>query len=299
MGASAATSNVLAAPGNHEYLGDPLLRAWKVTFEYPLNHPSRANIGALADLAVGDTPVARQYAAYFDHFTALGAETAYYVDYQGVRFVTLNATRNSGFLTPDVLPPCAGAGCPSSAPGDLWIRFQAAWLDRVLAQSEATWDVVTFHQPVFSASVGRDEPIVRRHWVPVLEAHDVDLVLMGHDHSYARGYDDRDATATPGLTTGPVYVVSNSGPQHYQLETDPTRNVWRANGATQVRTGQGVTTYQVVDVTGDSLHYRSWLVEKGPTTDSDLPAGALFDELTVTLAADGRKWVTEPGVPVP
>ena len=239
MGDTAASTQLLAAPGNHEYLGDTLMRAWKVTFEYPLNQPSRSTIGDLADLAVGDTPVARQHAAYFDHFTALGAETAYYIDYQGVRFVTLNATRNLGFLTPDVLPPCSGADCPANAPGDLWIRFQAAWLDGVLAQSDATWHVVTFHQPVFSASVGRDEPIVRRHWLPVLEDHDVDLVLMGHDHTYARGYDDRDATSTPGLTTGPVYVVSNSGPKHYQLETDPARNVWLANGATQVRTGPG------------------------------------------------------------
>ena len=299
MGDTATSTQLLAAPGNHEYLGDTLMRAWKATFEYPLNHPSRTTVGDLADLAVGDDPVARQHAAYFDHFTALGAETVYYVDYQGVRFVTLNATRNIGFLTPDVLPACAGAGCPSSAPGDLWIRFQAAWLDGVLAQSDATWHVVTFHQPVFSASVGRDEPIVRRHWLPVFEDHDVDLVLMGHDHSYARGYDDRDATETPGLTTGPVYVVSNSGPKHYQLETDPARNVWLANGATQVRTGQGVTTYQVVDVTGSSLRYRSWLVEKGATADTDLPEGSLFDEVTVTRTADGRKWVTEPGVPVP
>ena len=299
MGDTAASTQVLAAPGNHEYLGDPLMRAWKASFEYPRNQPSRATIGELADLAVGDTPVARQHAAYFDHFTALGAETVYVVDYQGVRFVTLNATRDLGFLTPDVLPPCSGAGCPSSAPGDLWIRFQAAWLDGVLARSGATWNVVTFHQPVFSAAVGRNEPIIRRHWRPVLQDRDVDLVLMGHDHSYARGYDDRDATSTPGLTTGPVYVVSNSGPQHYQLETDPARNVWLANGATQVRTGQGVTTYQVVDVTDTSLRYRSWLVEKGATADTGLPEGALFDEFTVTRAADGRKWVTEPGVDVP
>ncbi len=54
-----------------------------------------------------------------------------------------------------------------------------------------------------------------------------------------------DATETPGLTTGPVYVVSNSGAKHYDLET-PEKNVWTNNGATQVLRGQGVTTYQVI-----------------------------------------------------
>ncbi len=299
LGDTAATSNIVAAPGNHEYRGDRLLKAWKTTFEYPRNHPTRATIGALADLARGNAPVARQYAAYFDHFTALGAETVYYTDYQGVRFVSLNATREQGFLRPPRLPRCVTAQCPSKAPGDLWIRFQAAWLDQILDRPGATWEVVTFHQPVYSASVDRDEPILRRHWVPVLESHDVDLVLMGHDHVYSRGYKNTSATGTPGLTSGPVYVVSNAGAQHYRLERNPTKNVWRKNGATQVRTGQGLSTYQSVDVTGTTLRYRSWLVEKGPKANTAVRPGSLFDEFRITRRPDGRTWVTEPGVNAP
>ncbi|ANC32017.1 fibronectin type III domain-containing protein [Isoptericola dokdonensis] len=298
METSAATTNVMAAPGNHEYSGDKLLTAWKANFEYPHNNPTTDTIGDLADLAVGDTDVAKQYAAYFEHWSQFAAETVYFTDYQGVRFITINATRDTTFLTPDSLPACTGTDCPSGKVSALWTQFQAEWLDHVLTQTPSKWNVVTFHQPVYSTSAGRNEPILREHWVPVFQEHDIDLVMMGHDHTYARGYNDEDVTDTPGVTDGPVYIVSNSGAKHYALETDE-RNVWTNNGATQVLRGAGVTTYQVIDVTGDSLHYRSYLAEKTASATTDLPVGAVYDEFTVTKSDDGEKWVTEAGVEPP
>jgi LPXTG-motif cell wall-anchored protein len=295
---SAVRTNVMAAPGNHEYSGDKLLTAWKAAFEYPRNNPSTSSIGELADLAKGDTDVAKQYRALFDHWSAFAAETAYYTDYQDVRFITLNATRDATFLTPPALPSCTGAECPLANGEKLWIRFQGAWLDLLLQNSPSKWNVVTFHQPVFSASEGRDEPLLRADWVPVFERNDIDLVLMGHDHTYARGYVNADATDTAGMTTGPVYVVSNSGAKHYELET-PEKNVWTNNGATQVLRGQGVTTYQVIDVSKDQLVYRSYLAEKQPDATTTLPVGAVYDQFTVTKSDAGEKYVTEAGVTPP
>lgn len=298
METSAATTNVMAAPGNHEYSGDKLLKSWKANFEYPHNNPTTATTGDLADLAVGDTDVAKQYAAYFEHWTQFAAETVYFTDYQDVRFITLNATRDTTFLTPDGLPGCIGTDCPSTKVSELWTQFQAAWLDYVLEASPSKWNVVTFHQPVYSASEGRNEPVLRQYWVPIFEKHNIDLVMMGHDHTYARGYNNDDRTETPGITDGPVYIVSNSGAKHYELETDE-KNVWTNNNATQVLRGAGVTTYQVVDVSADTLVYRSYLAEKQPNATTDLPVGAVYDEFTVTKKDDGRKWVTEAGVTPP
>ncbi|WP_435748463.1 fibronectin type III domain-containing protein [Microbacterium sp. PMB16] len=298
MEESATSTNVMAAPGNHEYSGDKLLTAWKAAFEYPRNNPSTSSIGELADLAKGDTEVAAQYRSLFDHWSKFAAETAYYTDYQDVRFITLNATRDATFLTPPALPSCTGDACPIKKGEELWIRFQGAWLDLLLQNSPSKWNVVTFHQPVFSASEGRDEPKLRADWVPVFQRNDIDLVLMGHDHTYARGYVNTDATETPGLTTGPVYVVSNSGAKHYELET-PEKNVWTNNGATQVLRGQGVTTYQVIDVSHGKLVYRSYLAEKQPDATTDLPVGAVYDTFTITKSDAGEKWVTEAGVTPP
>jgi len=298
MATSAATTNVMAAPGNHEYSGDKHLSSWKANFEYPHNNPTTETIGELADLAVGDSSVAKQYAAYFAHWTQFATETVYYTDYQGVRFITVNATRDTTFLTPDTLPACVGADCPSTRVADLWTQFQAAWLDHVLESSPSKWNVVTFHQPVYSTSAGRDEPILRKYWVPVFEAHNIDLVMMGHDHTYARGFNNDDRTEVDGVTDGPVYIVSNSGAKHYALET-PEKNVWTNNNATQVLRGAGVTTYQVIDVSKNRLVYRSYLAEKTAAATTDLPVGAVYDEFTVSKTDDGRKWVTEAGVEPP
>ncbi|OIH82197.1 metallophosphoesterase [Arthrobacter sp. UCD-GKA] len=298
MTKSAATTNIMAAPGNHEYSGDKKLAAWKANFEYPHNNPNLETIGKMADLAVGDSEVARQYAAYFAHWAEFAAETVYFTDYQDTRFITLNATRDTAFLTPDNLPACAGTECPSTKVSRLWTEFQGAWLDNVLETSESKWNVVTFHQPVFSTSAGRNEPILREVWVPVFEKHNIDLVLMGHDHTYARGYVNANATDTPGLTTGPVYTVANSGAKHYNLETDE-KNVWTLNGATQVLRGAGVTTYQVIDVSADKMVYRSYIAEKTTKATTDLPVGALYDEFTITKTDKGSKWVTEAGMEPP
>jgi hypothetical protein len=291
MGASAATRNVLAAPGNHEYIGDSFLRQWKASFEYPRNSPTLATARALAALAQGDTDVARQYAAYFEHWSDIAAETAYFVDYQGVRFITLNASQDDAFLTPPDLPSCDGAECPARFAGELWVRFEAAWLEGVLEDSSSDWTVVTFHQPVFSASTGRDEPVLRAHLVPLFEKYDVDLVLMGHDHVYARGYVDADLVE-PGVTDGPVYVVANAGAKYYELAPSDD-NVWTRNGATQVRRGEGVSTYQVIDVTPTQITYRSYLAAKTPESSSRREIGDVFDEFTISKSADGRKRVTE------
>ncbi|MDR2999376.1 MAG: metallophosphoesterase family protein, partial [Microbacterium sp.] len=295
---AATTTNVMAAPGNHEYSGDKMLTAWKANFEYPHNNPAIGSVGELANLAQGDTDVARQYRAYFEHWGEFAKETAYYTDYQNVRFITLNATRDTTFLTPGNLPACTATGCPKNDVARLWTRFQAAWLDHILSDSPSKWNVVTFHQPVYSTSAGRDEPVLREEWVPVFQKHDIDLVMMGHDHTYARGFKNTDATDTPGLTTGPVYMVSNSGAKHYDLET-AEKNVWTLNGATQVLRGENVTTYQVIDVSKDQLVYRSYLAEKvaGATTDKNV--GDVYDEFTVTKYDDGEKWVTEAGMTPP
>ncbi|MGO2519093.1 MAG: fibronectin type III domain-containing protein [Microbacterium sp.] len=295
---SAVSTNVMAAPGNHEYSGDKMLSAWKANFEYPHNNPEIGSIGELANLAQGDSDAAKQYAAYFEHWGEFAAETVYYTDYQDVRFITLNATRDTTFLTPDGLPACTGDECPSTKVAEMWTKFQAAWLDEVLKQSPSKWNVVTFHQPVFSASAGRDEPILRAEWLPVFQDNDIDLVLMGHDHTYARGYVNTDATETPGITTGPVYVVSNSGAKHYDLESDE-KNVWTNNGATQVLRGAGVTTYQVIDVSEGELVYRSYLAEKTDKATTDLAVGDVYDEFTVTKNDEGEKWVTEAGITPP
>jgi 3',5'-cyclic AMP phosphodiesterase CpdA len=167
------------------------------------------------------------------------AETSYYLDYQGVRVVVLNSSED--------------------------LEAQAAWLDRVLADNPATWTVVTHHHPVWSASEGRDNEELRAAWKPVYDRHGVDLVLQGHDHSYARGRTYAGAENVPtGANvrdgdTGTVYVVSVSGRKMYDLKPDG----WRGYGTEMERQAENVQLFQVLHVDGEELRYRAYTATGG------------------------------------
>jgi hypothetical protein len=295
MDGHSQTSNVIAAPGNHEYVGDTFLKNWKSAFEYDHNGP--AYDGPAAD-APDLSDAQRQEAAYRTQIATALEETAYFTDYQGVRFITLNAGRNeaSDLYTPADLPPCSVA-CPD--PKQLWLDMQAEWLDELLADNPNKWSVAVFHQPVFSTAQDRDETDIRATWLPVFQSRNIDLVLMGHDHTYARGFVNKDATATSGMTRGPVYAVSVSGPKYYEQQS-ATDNVWTRNGATQVVSAGHTSTFQGITVDGDQLHYEAVVAAKwDEESTTDVPVGGTLDKFTITKYASGAKRVTEDGVTVP
>jgi 3',5'-cyclic AMP phosphodiesterase CpdA len=152
-------------------------------------------------------------------------ETAYYFDYQGMRVVSLNSNEGQ--------------------------REQAEWLDRILADNPQTWTVVAFHHPIYSPAVRRDNAELRALWQPVFDRHKVDLVMQGHDHTYARtGLQSSDAGETADVTPaapGTVYVVSVAGPKQYALEHEPWMH----------RAGEEVQLYQIITVDGDVLRYEA------------------------------------------
>ena len=87
------------------------------------------------------------------------------------------------------------------------------------------WTVVTFHHPMFSNEPARNNPAQRAAWLPIFERYGVDLVLQGHDHSYARG--NLVAGSRRRRGNGTMYVVSVSGPKMYGADNSN----WVENGA--------------------------------------------------------------------
>lgn len=149
-------------------------------------------------------------------------ETCYYFDYQGTRFVVLDAQKKQ----PE----------------------QAAWLQSVLAGERPRWTVLAFHEPIFSGGRGRDNAKLRTVWKPVIDQMRVDLVLTGHDHVYARsglanvptGY-----AADREVVNGTVYVVAVSGPKMYELSA----------GSWAARSAANTQSYQKITIDGDELRY--------------------------------------------
>ncbi len=78
---------------------------------------------------------------------------------------------------------------------------QRAWLERTLADSDATWKIVALHHPPYSAGYQGSSTDVRAEFSPLFERYGVQLVLSGHDHDYQR------SVPLGGVT----YVVSGAG----------------------------------------------------------------------------------------
>jgi hypothetical protein len=203
-------------------------------------------------------------------------ETVYWLDYQGARIISLNSNER--------------------------IEEQAAWLKSVLADSNRPkWTVVTFHHPIFSAAKkDRDNPKLRALWRPIFEEHGVDLVLQGHDHSYARsglgGPTNADQLAAPrsqrlaggngaGLvratnvpegirrtSSNTVYVVSVSGPKQYWLQRK-----WKVS-----REASGAQLFQVIRVSPEQIRY-----------EARLATGELYDAFTLEKGPDGKSVMNE------
>ncbi len=159
-------------------------------------------------------------------------ETVYYMDYQDTRIIGLNSNEE--------------------------YEKQTKWLEEVLATTTQKWKVVTFHHPLFSASAGRDNPKLRELWKPLFDKYKVDLVLQGHDHSYARGRVSPGENVLEGVNlrdqTGTVYVVSVSGGKMYGLRP----NAWEGWEAERDRAAENTQLFQVITIAGDSLSFESY-----------------------------------------
>nr|WP_321454303.1 metallophosphoesterase family protein [uncultured Carboxylicivirga sp.] len=194
---------ILATPGNHEHFKNnkeygPLAPHWNANFCFANNGPQ-------------------------------GLEnTVYYIDYQGVRFISLNTTN---MLTPDVD-----------------VTKQIEWFKSVLKNNSNRWTVVTMHHPIHNLKSGRDENPIQELLQPIFEEYQVDLVLQGHDHAYGRLVDKQQNTSK---AVGPAYVVSATGAKMYGFNFED----WADRLATNTQ------LYQVIDIDGDELVFSAYLVD--------------------------------------
>ena len=173
-------------------------------------------------------------------------ETVYYVDYQGVRIVVLNTNEQ--------------------------LEKPGAWLDGVLADNPQHWTVLTFHHPIFSAAAGRDNADLRALWMPIIDRHEVDLVLQGHDHTYGRTRNVRSGLSVRDDDSGTVYVVSVSGPKMYESAVHPLMR----------RVAEDTQLYQIIEVDGDELVYRAYTA-----------TGELYDAFNLTKGENGVNQLRE------
>ncbi|MGJ3558353.1 hypothetical protein ACR6C2_02790 [Streptomyces sp. INA 01156] len=288
-GYSQAT-NLIAAPGNHEYAGDTYRKKWKATFEYPDNGPR-------AIPAHDDTPAERQRAAYEAHMAEALAETAYHTDYQGVRFLSLNAgTGDARQLMTRPTSRRAARAAPIP-PGSGWTCRAAGWT----RPSRTTRQV---------GGGGLPPAGLLRRRGPRREGGARRLAPRVPKQRHRPGADGPRPRVRPRVRRrgrhrhtrrddGTRLHGGRLGPEYYELAPEDD-DVGTRNGATQVVRSGHTSTFQGVRVTKDQLHYEAVVAAKWDdrsTTGKEV--GEVLDSFTVTKYDDGTTYVTEEGTPVP
>ena len=175
-------------------------------------------------------------------------ETCYALDYQNMKLISIDA---EGF--------------------NKSIEARAAqikWLDSVLRSNTKKWTAITMHYPIYSTARGRDNKELREALQPLINTYEVDLVLQGHDHTYARGYIENEGK---GLTVvknaGTIYAVSVSGPKMYESKDQD----W------MVRRGEYTQLFQIITVSKNMIKYEAYT-----------PLGKLYDAFDL-IKKKGRK----------
>lgn len=194
----------LATPGNHEYFRDENKKLmvsmhWKPQFALPENGPEGLS------------------------------ETAYYIDYQGIRFISMDS--QAAILDPATM------------------EKQAAWFEQITTNNPNRWTVVIHHHPIYSTKNGRDNDEWRARMEPLYKKHKIDIVLQGHDHTYGRGI-NIPVGQSRKKPDGPIYVVSVSGPKMYDIGLQNWMD--RAASNTQL--------YQAITIDQNKLSFKAFTV---------------------------------------
>lgn len=216
----------LSTPGNHEYFQGKDKKAqlsmhWRPQFVLPENGPEGLS------------------------------ETAYYIDYQGTRFITMDSE--------------------AAFSDSLVMQHQTAWFEKVAQNHGMRWTIVIHHHPIYSTKLSRDNQKWREKMEPLYKKYKVDMVLQGHDHSYARGI-NMPSGESRKKPDGPVYVVSVSGPKMYDIGLQSWMD--RAASNTQL--------YQHINITDALLTFKAFTVN-----------GDLYDSFDLQKDINGENTLVE------
>lgn len=162
------------------------------------------------------------------------------------------------------------------------IAEHQTFIEETIAQNEdCTWRVVVFHQSIYSvASHVNDGNIseLRTNLSPVFTENDIDIVLMGHDHVYARSYimggdtgmeatvetdDDGEALTSIDNPDGVQYITFNSasGSKYYSITSE-------LYTYTAVQNQEKTPNYSYATVTDSSFTVTTYRSEDNSVVDT-------------------------------
>lgn len=208
LGWTRETMPIFPVPGNHDTVDTPdgddqesVPPIWQAHFALPENGPQ------------GNDKL---------------REAAFYTDYQGVRFISVDTNRRDD-------------------------ADQLTWLESVLGDNPNRWTIVSHHHPIYSTGRDRDNPDLRATLMPLYEQYGVDLVLQGHDHTYGRTHKVMGGAIVEPGAPGVIYANSVSGPKMYDMNPRHLELMAVNLDETQL--------YQVIEIDGERLAYEAYAID--------------------------------------
>lgn len=205
------------------------------------------------------------------------------------------------------------------------------FIEQTIAEQgdETTWTILTFHRSIFSAGIHAhtDGAEIREGFAPVLaEIDGIDMVLAGHDHSYARTHlMDGTEVSSEETTQAPeghdqvhpegnellhITANSSSGSKYYDLVPESTtpwtavRDQSRTPTTANVEVGEcSITTTTVRVDNGEEIDKVELVKDRTAPEietpgDTELTVGDEFDPMEGVEASDECGELTDEGITV-
>lgn len=177
-------------------------------------------------------------AGYYDYFgSAAGDKEKGYYSFKanGWKLIALNSN-------------CwAVGGCEKDS-------SQGKWLEQELQSSNQSCQLVYFHHPLYSSGQHGMNEMVRPLW-QILDNHQVELVLNGHDHIYER-FAQQDAKGQANSLGAREFVVGTGGRNLYQIKTVLPQSEKRINdtfGVLELELKSGSYNWQFISIDNQVL----------------------------------------------
>jgi hypothetical protein len=171
---------------------------------------------------------------------------SYSVDYQGVRLIALDVN----VFADEAFDPAAKQRVAET---------ELRWLEGVLKNNPNHWTIVIQHQGIYAISKGREYKEMREALAPLYERYGVDLVLQGHDHTYARTHKVAQDKVVEPSAPGVIYAISVSGPKMYEKQ--------EANSQYMAKIIEQKQMFQSIEVSNERLRFNAYSID-GVLADS-------------------------------
>lgn len=152
-------------------------------------------------------------------------ESSYFFEYGNALFIMIDATFN--------------------------VDDHTAWIEKVLANTNAKWKFVMFHFPPYNFE--EPYPDIQKAWVPLFDRYHVDMVMGGHIHYYMRSQPMNNGVVVDSFDKGTVYAISISIPsKHNEMAEEPYAVKRYSEGYFYQRVSieENVMRYQSIDSDG-------------------------------------------------